>query len=146
MEAAFRGVFFGRGKNMDTSENSKERRKYARLDIALTVSYAEVSREGKVSAYAEAMSSDVSASGLRLMTPGLLENGTTLDLEIFTPGSDAEPIRASGEVVWQSQITDTSYETGTIIRHMDENDKKRFLGFVFDQMSRFVGTTNPAVN
>lgn len=131
---------------MDSMSDGKERRKYARLDIALTVSYATVNREGQVSAYAEAMSSDLSASGLRLMTPTPLENGATLDLEIYTPGSDEEPIRASGEVVWQSQITPTSFETGTIIKHMEEKDKKRFLGFVFDQMSRFVGATNPALN
>ena len=124
----------------------KERRKYARLDIALNVSYAIVTPDGKVSHYAEAVCSDLSAGGLRLMTPAQLQNGALLDLEIFTPESEETPIRASGEVVWQNQLSNTSFETGAVIKHMKEDDKKKFLGFVFDQMSRFVGMTNPTVN
>ncbi|MDO8461760.1 MAG: PilZ domain-containing protein [Deltaproteobacteria bacterium] len=131
---------------MNPKEDRRERRKYARLDIAINVSYAVVSNSGEVSDYADALSSDISAGGLRLMTPGALQNGAALDLEIFTPESEDHPIHASGEVVWQNKISETSYETGAIIRHMEEKDKKKFLGFVFDQMSRFVGTTNPAIN
>ncbi|MBI1909685.1 MAG: PilZ domain-containing protein [Deltaproteobacteria bacterium] len=131
-------------KNQSTAR--RERRKYARLDIAVTVSYAVVSGNGELSPYAEAISSDISAGGLRLMTPAALQNGSTLDLEIFTPEQEGSPIHASGEVVWQNQVSENSFETGAIIRHMEEKDKKKFLGFVFDQMSRFVGTTNPAVN
>ncbi|MDP2600933.1 MAG: PilZ domain-containing protein [Deltaproteobacteria bacterium] len=119
--------------------DSKNRRKFARLDIALSVTYAVESGAGEASEYAEAISSDISAGGLRLMTPAPLENGTRLDLEIFIGEGEDPPIQAKGEVVWQNKIADTSFETGVVINQMDNNAKKRFMAFVFDQMSKCIG-------
>lgn len=117
-----------------------EQRRHARLDIALAVSYAiQRHEEIEASEMAETLSSDISASGLRLMTVAALENGSILNLEITLPQEGVEPIRAQGEVVWQNKISDFSYETGTVIKHMEEKDKMRLMGFVFDQMSRLVG-------
>ncbi|OGQ04724.1 MAG: hypothetical protein A2W61_00300 [Deltaproteobacteria bacterium RIFCSPLOWO2_01_44_7] len=119
--------------------SSQNRRKYARLDIALTVSYAVEGVGGTLSEYAEAVSSDISAGGLRLMAPTPLENGSKLDLEIFLGDDPQLKLHAKGEVVWQNKISSTSFETGIIIQDMSVDDKKRFLAFVFDQMNRFVG-------
>lgn len=119
--------------------NPQNRRKYARLDIALTVSYAVEDVAGKISEYAEAVSSDISAGGLRLMTPTPLATGSHLDLEVFLGDDVANKINAKGEVVWQNKISDTSYETGVLINHMDNEAKKKLMSFVFDQMSRLVG-------
>lgn len=116
-----------------------EKRKFARLDIALTVGYAVIGQGGAVSAYSEAISSDISAGGLRLMTPTALERGSELDLEIYLGDEEGQRVHARGEVVWQSQISKTSFETGIVIRHMESEDQKKFMGFVFDQMSKFVG-------
>lgn len=125
---------------MHTShETASERRRHARLDIALSVSYMIRDETGQITETAEAMSSDISAAGLRLMTPTPLANGSCLDLEITIEGEETLPVRASGEVVWQHKISDTCFETGAVIRHMNEDDKKRFLGFVFNQMSHLVG-------
>lgn len=124
-----------------TDSVGREQRKYARLDIALTVSYAIKNTGGDVSELAEAISSDISASGLRLMTPGSLSPGDILDLEISIEGEDSL-IHASGEVVWQSKISETSYETGAVIKYMDNADKQRFMSFVFDQMTRLMGGSN----
>jgi c-di-GMP-binding flagellar brake protein YcgR len=121
--------------------SSQDKRKYARLDIALSVSYAVRRADGQLSELADALSSDISAGGLRLMTPTSLNPGDVIDLEISIVGNEDEAIRASGEVVWQTKIGPTSYETGTIIRNMARQDKARFMSFVFDQMSRFVSTT-----
>lgn len=117
----------------------EERRNYARLDIALTVSYAIESQGGRLSDYAEAVSSDISAGGLRLMTPGPLATGSRLDLEIYLGDEAAKKINAKGEVVWQNKISPTSFETGVLINQMDNDSKKKFMEFVFDQMSRLVG-------
>ena len=119
--------------------SSDNRRKYARLDIALTVSYALEGVAGELSDYAEAMSSDISAGGLRLMTPTALTAGSHLDLEIFLGDAPENKIHAKGEVAWQNKISPTSFETGVLISHMDNDAKKRFMEFVFDQMSRLVG-------
>lgn len=117
-----------------------ERRKYARLDLALTVSYRVAGQPmNQPMDPREAMSSDVSLGGLRLMTPSPLSNGTMLDLEIILGDQELNPIGATGEVVWQNKISDTSYETGVMIRGMPEADKKRFMEFVFDQMVKVVG-------
>lgn len=121
--------------------SGQERRKYARLDIALTVSYGVIDSEGKPSDIAEALSSDISAGGLRLMTPAPLQNGDRLELGIFLAGDEGNPLAAIGEVVWQNRISQTSYETGVVIKHMDNDDKKRFMEFIFDQMAKVVGLT-----
>lgn len=121
------------------SDDPKERRKFARLDIALTVAYSVQNPGGDPSAVIEATSSDISAGGLRLMTPGPLENGSVLDLEIFLGESEEAPLHAVGEVVWQSKIAPTSFETGIFIKHIENEDKKRVMSFVFDQMATLMG-------
>ncbi len=123
-----------------THISDKDKRKFARLDIALSVSYAIKNNEGELSDLAEALSSDISAGGLRLMTPSPVKSGTLIDLEITINGrEDIDTIYASGEVVWQNKLSNTSYETGTIIKYMSQEDKQKFMAFVFDQMARVVG-------
>ena len=123
-----------------------EQRKHARLDIALSVSYAVQKTGGEVSEIAEAKSSDISAGGLRLMTVGPIENGSLINLEIALPEENVPPINAKGEVVWQNKISDYSYETGAVIKFIEEEDKTRFLKFVFDQMTQLVSTTHPSLH
>ena len=121
------------------AEKGSERRKFARLDLALTVSYRVAGQSsGHPLDPREAVSSDVSLGGLRLMTPSALENGTMLDLEILLGEDEDYPISAEGEVVWQTKISNTSYETGVQIRGMPSADKQRFMEFVFDQMAKVV--------
>lgn len=115
------------------------KRRFARLDIALSVNYLVRNENGEPSEMAEAMSSDISAGGFRLMTPRALRVGSTLDLEVSIEGDRSEPIQVVGEVVWQNYVSDASYETGIVIRHMLDKDKQRFMSFVFDQMSRLMG-------
>lgn len=122
---------------MDTPQGA-ERRKFARLDLALTVSYAVIDPAGQPADPREALSTDISAGGLRLMTPSPLETGATLDLNIFLAEDEENPVRAKGEVVWQSKISNTSFETGVLIKDMPDDDKKRFMSFVFDQLAKVV--------
>jgi c-di-GMP-binding flagellar brake protein YcgR len=121
-----------------TPPDGAERRKFARLDLALTVSYVVSNPTGPNVDPREALSTDISAGGLRLMTPTALEMGATLDLNIFLAEDEDNPIKATGEVVWQNKLSNTSYETGVVIREMPEEDKKRFMSFVFDQMAKVV--------
>lgn len=124
-----------------TMASGAERRKFARLDLALTVSYHVVGQSsGNPLDPREAMASDISLGGLRLMTPSRLANGTLLDLEILLGEEVADPISAEGEVVWQNKLSETSYETGVQIKGMPAADKKRFMEFVFDQMAKVVAS------
>jgi c-di-GMP-binding flagellar brake protein YcgR len=116
-----------------------ERRRFARLDLALTISYRVIGQsEGQPVDPRETISSDVSMGGIRLMTPTHLENGTMLELEIYLGDDDSHPVKADGEVVWQQRISSTSYETGVMLKGMPTGDKSRFMQFVFDQMSKVV--------
>jgi len=116
-----------------------ERRKFARLDLALTISYRVKGQSGgQPLDPREAISSDISVGGLRLMTPTHLEHGAMLELEIYLGDDESNPLRADGEVVWQNKISKTSYETGVMIRGMPAGDKSRFMQFVFDQMTKVV--------
>jgi c-di-GMP-binding flagellar brake protein YcgR len=123
---------------MKKMEPLAEHRKHARLDIALSITYFIHKPGGEISELAESMSSDISAGGFRLMTPTSLDNGSILNLEIRLP-EEKQPIRARGEFVWQNKISDYSFETGTVIKNMDEGDKARFMSFVLDQMASLVG-------
>ncbi len=120
------------------SPSGSERRKFARLDLALTVSYRIIGQSEMAPDPREGISSDVSIGGLRLMTPTALANGTMLALDIVLGDDEGDPITAEGEVVWQSKITNTSYETGVMIKNMPDVDKNRFMSFVFDQMAKVV--------
>jgi c-di-GMP-binding flagellar brake protein YcgR len=117
----------------------EDRRRFARLDIALSVSYVVRDSSGQVSEMAEAKSTDISASGIRLMTPSPHKNGDTLDLEISIEREEGLPIKAVAEVVWQNKLSETSYEIGAVIRHMEDSDKKRLMDFVFDQLAQMMG-------
>jgi c-di-GMP-binding flagellar brake protein YcgR len=118
--------------------DATNRRKYARLDLALTVSYAPLESSGMPADPREALSSDLSAGGLRLMMPTPSHMGAQLDLMIYLEGSDDKPVNATGEVLWQNKISSTSFETGVAIRAMPDPDKRRFMEFVFDQMTKVV--------
>jgi len=115
--------------------SGQERRKFARLDLALSISYSVVGSKEIPEDPREALSSDVSIGGLRLMTPNKLENGTRLEVAIELPEED-EPLKADAEVVWQIKISDASFETGVLIKGMSVNDRSRFMSFVFDQMAK----------
>ena len=114
-----------------------ERRKFARLDLALTIGYRIVGSKPQAvnEDPLEGLSSDVSLGGLRLMTPTPLDNGTQLELTIAL-SEDHESIKAQGEVVWQTKLSATSFETGVLIKGMSVDDRSRFMSFVFDQMSK----------
>ena len=113
----------------------KERRKFARLDLALTVGYRVVGSVPQPEDPTETISADVSLGGLRLMSPTPLKTGTQLELDIQLAENDPS-IKAEAEVMWQSKISNTSYETGVLIKGMPEKDRSRFMSFVFDQMAK----------
>jgi c-di-GMP-binding flagellar brake protein YcgR len=116
-----------------------DRRKFARLDLALTISYRVIGKTvNENQDPRDAVTSDISIGGLRLMTPAKLDNGTMLELEIFLGEDVDHPINAEGEVVWQNRISSVSFETGVMIKGMPDKDKSRFMQFVFDQMAKVV--------
>lgn len=120
--------------------NNDERRKFARLDVALSVGYSVKQSTGHLSEEADAMSSDISSGGLRLMTPTELKVGDILSLKIQLSDDD-KSLDAEGEVVWQRKLSDKTFETGVVIKSMNQLDKEKFMHFIYDQMLRLVGSS-----
>lgn len=124
---------------MNNMTTGKERRRFARLDLALTVSYMVMDGSAQIDHDpVQGLTADISVGGIRLMTPAPLPLGTNLELNIFL-GEDENPVKTSGLVVWQQKLSPTSYETGVEITRVEDSDRKRFMSFIFNQMSKIVG-------
>ena len=101
----------------------QERRKYARVNGLVLVNYKipNLQMEGKSSAF------DISVLGLRITVDKRLENGTTLEMEIYLPGS-SQPILAKGEVIWAENCKEHFY-AGIKFTLIDEKNKTRLIDY-----------------
>jgi hypothetical protein len=133
------------------SQSQKDQRRHARLDIALAVNYA-IQQAGPDGVYgasemAETLSSDISASGLRLMTVAPLDNGSILNLEITLPRNGRAPRNPSRPRARSSGRTrsPTTAMTGTVIKYMEENEKKRLMSCLRSDVPSGAPSPLPAV-
>ncbi len=74
----------------------KERRRYARIGIALPIKYKIINKSG----WHKTSSLNISAGGVLIPTVPYLDVGTKLDLQIYLPG-EKKPIKAIGRVIWR---------------------------------------------
>jgi c-di-GMP-binding flagellar brake protein YcgR len=114
----------------------REKRRYVRANGLVLVNYKipDLEIEGKSSAY------DVSGGGLRITVNQKLDLATSIEMEIYLPGS-SQPILAKGEVVWIKQVQeklDTPlaeekkyFYIGIKFNAIDENSKNRIINYVF---------------
>jgi len=108
----------------------KERRQSPRVRLRLTTTF-KLLRTGKV---LRALTKNVGAGGLCLITDELLEPGSPLELEVHLPDRPA-PVRCVGEVVWSRPIESTarSYEqpaeTGVKFTSIDPADRSSIMQF-----------------
>ena len=108
----------------------EEQRRFIRIRSRLTV-FIKYLDTGKVQ---RALTEDVSARGLCLVTETVLTPGTKLELELKLPDRDAR-ITFTGEVMWSKPIGGKplkSYElptaeTGVKFVNIDPNDEKLLM-------------------
>jgi hypothetical protein len=104
-----------------------ERRRFPRIGSRLTT-FVKFLDTGKV---VRVLTEDVSAAGVRFVTEGLLEPGTTLELEMKLPDLD-RPMTCRAEVVW-SQVREgprKSYEkplAAVAVKFVEIDPKTRSL-------------------
>ena len=79
----------------------EERRKFARLNILVDVSYTKhaTNEKRKLS-----LTRNISRGGVCFVGYEKVQDNDTIDLNVYLPGS-AEPVKAIGKVVWVREFT-----------------------------------------
>jgi len=115
-----------------------ERRVFPRLLFNVEVQYHAIFLpEGEEAL--KARSKDISAGGIRLMTPGQLDCDTVLELKFFLPGSK-EMIYVTGRVVWTDKFeagtlgAAEAYDSGIEFIGIDPEDREKINQYVFPRM------------
>ena len=107
----------------------EEQRRFIRIHSRL-MTFIKFPDTGKVR---RALTRDVSAGGICLVTEELLKPGTPLEVELKLPDRDS-PIRFTAEVMWSKPVGEPhkSYEnptaeTGVRFVTIDPNDQKQLM-------------------
>ncbi len=123
-------------------ETMEERRKFVRLDTTVKISYKVLLPTDDQN---HTNSRDISAGGVKIEVKEQLKPNTILWLEINLP-TEADPLQAKGEVVWQEKINtaeNNRYEMGIKFIEMDLNDRHRLNKYLFNMLhSKFEQKSN----
>jgi anti-sigma B factor antagonist len=117
--------------------NLNLRRRFARLDIHLTVKYA-IAGGGKKARMLEGRVLNMSAAGLYIYTPYTLPLGTQVDLEFNLPGKPAGLLEAAGKVSW---LADKEIQPhffpgmGVSFLHITSEKEKAIIQFIDKNVS-----------
>jgi c-di-GMP-binding flagellar brake protein YcgR len=119
----------------------EERRKFVRLDTSVKIRYKVLQPTDNN----DTNSRDLSAGGVKIEVKEPIRPNTVLWLEINLP-SEADPLQAKGEVVWQEKISpaeNSGYEMGIKFLEMDVNDRSRLSKYLFSLLhSKFEQKSN----
>jgi len=113
------------------------RRRFARLDIHLTVKYR-ASGEGRKAKTLEGRVLNMSAAGLYIYTSHTLPLGTEVDLEFNLPGKPAAPLGTNGKVSW---LADKEIQPhffpgmGVSFLHLTSEKEKAIIEFIDKNVS-----------
>jgi c-di-GMP-binding flagellar brake protein YcgR len=108
----------------------EERRKFIRLDTSVKIRYKVLM---PIDNQNNTNSRDLSTGGVKIEVKEPIKPNTVLWLEIDLP-SEADPLQAKGEVVWQEKISNAEnsrYEMGIKFLEMDLNDRNKLNKYLF---------------
>ncbi|MFC1632000.1 PilZ domain-containing protein [Candidatus Omnitrophota bacterium] len=111
---------------------SEERRKFARLETSVDVSYTIIGKPGGIDVF----SKNISAGGLCLVLDQVFPADTPLQLLIKVPDLK-DPIHALGRVVWQRKIKDGAeekYDTGVEFTGISDFDRFNLNRYVSEHI------------
>ncbi len=112
----------------ETSEPLAERRRLPRLRTSIAVQFRNVLKPQE--SYSGSLSKDLSASGVRLITPHFLPKEARLVLLLFMP-RDLKPLRIIARVVWMRRKPfNEAYECGIQFLEIDPEDRGAIAEFV----------------
>lgn len=107
-----------------------ERRRFPRIPESFTVQYR-VSGE-LAATWAEAVTQNVSAGGIRFRVPEPLGPGTTMTLQMRLSGT-AQPLHVKGQVAWSRMQASGVVEVGVEFLNLSERDQRmidQIVGFL----------------
>ena len=120
----------------------EERRKFVRLDTTVKIRYKVLQPTNSNN---DSNSRDISTGGVKIEVKEPIKPNTVLWLEINLP-SEAGPLQAKGEVIWQEKISaaeNSGYEMGIKFLEMDVNDRSRLSKYLFSLLhSKFEQKSN----
>lgn len=96
--------------NQNITQVTHERRAFVRFPISLHLRFLNIWKSNEGSA----VTSNISANGLSLISKEEIGLYTTLDIWLKIPGSD-HPLYLRGEVVWNSEYSQNKYISGVKI-------------------------------
>lgn len=108
----------------------EEKRRYLRLNNALTIEYI-LPDSDKVRT---ATTKDISALGLRFTTSEKLQEGSMLEIKVALPNAQSA-IHASGRIAWlkkNSLENNAPFDVGIEFLKIEEDNKNTFLKYLCD--------------
>jgi len=113
------------------NERLVERRRYIRLRIPVSVTYA-VSGDDRLHA---ATTKDISADGLRFETDNKnIRPDNPLELKLSISGAP-NPVHVKGRVMWKKKLSledDAPFDVGVEFVEIEDDNKNTFLKFLCD--------------
>ncbi len=116
----------------------REKRRFIRFDIALKVLYV-IRKDPKLEN--TAITKDISAGGLELLTKEKLLPGSKIALTIDIPEA-LNPVHLNGTIVWSKEAggdKKSAYSTGVEFGKIEEDNKSTFLRFLCNLMYEKLG-------
>ena len=106
---------------------SKDKRDYTRCSVFL----APLSCERSDRESAQMTISDVSGSGIGIVTNEKVKEGETIDLELSIPGDDI-PIFVAGKITWvvKDKKDENTYRAGVNLINLNRTDKARLMKYI----------------
>ncbi len=113
-----------------------ERRKMARLDIAIEVRYKVIGREHKLQG---GVTRNISAGGCLFIASEKLSVGTELEIEMMLGTSPAESLKIKGRIERLTRVGEEMYESGIAFKALKREDRRIFADYVFSKMYEMIG-------
>ncbi|MDP6685961.1 MAG: PilZ domain-containing protein [Candidatus Omnitrophota bacterium] len=123
-------------RQITQSEDFKERRKAARLDIPIKVQYKFI---GKQSSPRGAVTKDMSAGGCLLLVTEELSLKSEVELEIFLGETDSEVLRLKGRLTRLNRKEKGLYEYGIVFDTLSSEARRLFADYCFAKMYEMIG-------
>jgi len=127
-------------RHITKSEDFTERRKTARLDVAIKVHYL-VKRQTAdgFEAIKNAVTKDISLGGCLLLVAEDIQIGSELELEILLGETDSEALRIKGRILRLNRQEHGLYEYGIAFDSISKETRRLFADYFFAKMYEMIG-------
>ena len=122
-------------RHVTNSEDFNEKRKTARLDIPIKITYKVLGEDENKAA----VTKDMSAGGCLILTTEKLPENTEVGLDISLGESDSEALMLKGRIVRLNREEKGLYEYGISFKDLSKDARRLFADFCFARMYEMIG-------